>query len=162
MSSSRRSTRRPASAVALVALVLLAAGCGNKKPPEPPIRLVPERATDLEVAPRGLELQFDFAYPAGTTAGQPLTDLQAVELWRLVHKHFPRYLRSAPVKEAVGGFLKSILSPADQEKEGVVLSIKSLDEEKVDERTFTDGEVTIGSRLPWRLRMMPALRRMAR
>lgn len=68
----------------LVAVALLAAGCGNKKDPQPPPRLVPAAAADLQVAQRGQELQLSFAYPALTTGGLALPGLEAVELWQLV------------------------------------------------------------------------------
>ena len=78
------SSSRPARRLALLAaLALAAAGCGNKKPPTPPPRMVAAAATDLEVAQRGLELQFSLAYPIATAGGLPLSGLEAVELWRM-------------------------------------------------------------------------------
>ncbi len=77
--------RRPAATgMAIVLLLgLAAAGCGNKRPPKAPPRMVPAATTDLEVAQRGGELQFAFTYPAVTIGGQPLPGLEAVELWRM-------------------------------------------------------------------------------
>ena len=45
--------------------------------------------TDLEVAQRGNELQFAFAYPAVTVGGLPLPELEAVELWRYTRPLVP-------------------------------------------------------------------------
>ncbi len=71
-------------ALALTLVVGLGStGCGNKKPPRAPFRMVPATTTDLEVAQRGNELQFAFTYPATTTSGLSLAGLEAVELWRL-------------------------------------------------------------------------------
>jgi hypothetical protein len=66
-----------------LALGLVAIGCGNKKPPKPPPRIVPATTSDLDVAQRGTELQLSFSYPAVTIGGLPLPGLEAVELWRL-------------------------------------------------------------------------------
>ena len=92
MCSDRRSPRsrpgrRAVVAVRRLAFVLAiglaAAGCGNKRPPKPPPRMVPLTTTDLEVVQRGDELQFAFGYPDVTISGLPLPGLEAVELWRM-------------------------------------------------------------------------------
>ena len=81
-----------------LALGLAAAGCGNKKPPKPPPRMVPVAATDLEVAQRGTELQFAFSYPPVTIGGLPLPGLEAVELWQMTQPLQP----PAPEDEETG------------------------------------------------------------
>ena len=95
---SDRSTDRPANRqwaaasiglAALLALGLATAGCGNKRPPKAPPRIVPMTTTDLEVTQRGNELQFAFAYPAVTIGGLPLPGLEAVELWRYTRPLVP-------------------------------------------------------------------------
>lgn len=66
---------------ALVLMVLLAA-CGRKGPPLPPLREVPETTTDLVVSQEENEVVLRWSYPSLTRSGQPLRDLEAVEVWR--------------------------------------------------------------------------------
>ena len=81
---------RPALALAVaLTLGLAAIGCGNKRPPKPPPRIVPMTTTDLVVVQRGGELQFAFSYPAVTISGLPLPGLEAVELWRMTRPMTP-------------------------------------------------------------------------
>lgn len=75
-------------AVALT-LGLTVVGCGNKRPPKPPPRMVAATTTDLQVVQRGSELQFAFSYPAVTISGLPLPGLEAVELWRMTQPMAP-------------------------------------------------------------------------
>ena len=67
----------------VVGVGLLAAGCGKKGNPLPPLRIIPNAATDLVVSQRGNQLVLRFAYPATTTAGAKLPGLAAVEVWEL-------------------------------------------------------------------------------
>lgn len=91
----RRGLRGTGLGLALaLALGLAATGCGNKRPPKPPPRMVPSATTDLQVSQRGTELQFDFAYPDVTIGGQPLPGIEAVELWRMT-----RPLQPAPPED---------------------------------------------------------------
>jgi hypothetical protein len=70
---------------ATVALVVasLAVGCGKKGDPEPPLRIIPNAASDLTAAQRGDGLVFRFGYPQTTTSGAKLSGLEAVEVWEL-------------------------------------------------------------------------------
>ncbi len=85
-----RPERTVAGAVRLTAAVLTLAlplaACGNKKPPQPPPRMVPAQTTDLTVAQRGLELQLSLTYPTTTIGGLALPGLEAVEVRRLVRE----------------------------------------------------------------------------
>lgn len=75
------SKRAACLALALLAGVPLA--CGKKGEPLPPLRYVPQAAADLAVRQVGTELIVRVAYPKTTTAGSPLPELEAVELWQL-------------------------------------------------------------------------------
>ncbi len=67
----------------LLAAAVLAAGCGRKLPPLPPILEVPETTTDLWAYQDNDEIVLTWSYPQLTRAGTPLTDLTRIEVWRL-------------------------------------------------------------------------------
>lgn len=67
---------------ALFILVVLLFACGRKGPPLPPLREVPETTTDLAVSQEENEVVLRWSYPSFTRSGQPLRDLEAVEVWR--------------------------------------------------------------------------------
>ena len=67
----------------VLALVVLAGvGCGRKGPPLPPQVRVADTTRDLEVYQEGREAVLTWGYPDITTAGGPLPDVEAVEVWR--------------------------------------------------------------------------------
>ncbi|MCX7894418.1 MAG: fibronectin type III domain-containing protein [Thermoanaerobaculum sp.] len=57
-------------------------GCGRKGPPLPPLREVPETTTDLTVFQEEQEVVLRWSFPTLTRSGQPLRDVQVVEVWR--------------------------------------------------------------------------------
>ncbi len=67
-----------------MACTLLLAGCGKEAAPQPPVVRVAERTTDLQAIQEGLTAVLRWSYPAATTAGQSLTDVEGVEVWRAV------------------------------------------------------------------------------
>jgi predicted small lipoprotein YifL len=79
--------RRPASRIALLATLALAAGalagCGKKGDPMPPPSPVPQPVSDLTVRQRGEEALIEFGYPKSTVSGLALSGLSEVELWDL-------------------------------------------------------------------------------
>ena len=67
----------------LAALTLpLAAGCGKKGEPLPPIRQIPAAPSDFEVVRRGDRLLVSLAYPQVTAGGTPLRLVSAVTAWQ--------------------------------------------------------------------------------
>ena len=63
-------------------LVAVLIGCGKEGLPLPPEIRVAERTTDLTAFQEGDEAVLRWSYPAMTTAGQNLTDLEEIQVWR--------------------------------------------------------------------------------
>ena len=72
------------SATALaVATLIITMSCGIKGPPQPPVFRVADPTRDLAVFQRAGQAVLSWSYPSSTTAGDPLHDLESVELWRM-------------------------------------------------------------------------------
>jgi hypothetical protein len=70
------------AALVLVVLSVLSVGCGKEGPPLPPQIRVAERTTDLTAFQEGDEAVLQWSYPEATTAGQSLTDIEGIHVWR--------------------------------------------------------------------------------
>ncbi len=71
------------AATALAGAALTATmSCGIKAPPQPPVIRVADPTRDLAVFQQGELVRLSWSYPSSTTAGEPLHDLESVELWR--------------------------------------------------------------------------------
>jgi hypothetical protein len=62
---------------------LLAAGCGIKSPPLPPVIRIADATRDLTVFQEDRQAILGWSYPSSTTSGESLHDLESVEVWRL-------------------------------------------------------------------------------
>jgi len=69
-------------AAAVLAMGLLAAGCGKKLPPVPPLLAIPARVEPLAVAQQGSDAVLRFPYPTSTQGGEPLSGLSRVTVYR--------------------------------------------------------------------------------
>ena len=67
---------------AVLLAVIGAVGCGKEGIPLPPEIRVAERTSDLEAFQEGETAVLRWSYPSMTTAGQALTDVEAVSVWR--------------------------------------------------------------------------------
>lgn len=63
-------------------LALLAAGCGRKLAPEPPLLALPARVEPVRLSQEGSDVVLRFPYPSKTNAGQTLTNLTGVTVYR--------------------------------------------------------------------------------
>ncbi|HMF07546.1 MAG TPA: hypothetical protein VKJ00_00340 [Thermoanaerobaculia bacterium] len=80
-----RSPNHPILFPALVAtLLLFVASCGKKGDPQPPLPRGPRAVSDLAVEQEGAYAVVAFTYPDRLLNGQPLTDLAAVEVYRVL------------------------------------------------------------------------------
>ena len=77
--------RRILSSALLALAVLLAAGCGKKGDPQPPFPRSAKAVADLAVEQEALEAVLTFSYPDRLLNGEPLTDLAAIEVYRVVN-----------------------------------------------------------------------------
>jgi hypothetical protein len=66
----------------VVVFLLVLSGCGKEGPPLPPQIKVAERTTDLTAFQEGDEAVLQWSYPDATTAGQSLTDIEEIHIWR--------------------------------------------------------------------------------
>ena len=62
--------------------ILFVGGCGKEGVPLPPEIRVAERTSDLSAFQEGETAVLRWSYPSMTTAGQALTEIEAVQVWR--------------------------------------------------------------------------------
>jgi hypothetical protein len=70
---------------ALAAVVLFAVTCGKRGDPQPPFPRGPRAIRDLAVEQIAADAVLTFTYPDRLLDGSPLTDLAAIEIWRVVN-----------------------------------------------------------------------------
>lgn len=69
----------------LAVLIGAVAHCGKKGDPQPPLPRGARAVSDLAVEQEAAEAVLTFSYPDRLLTGQPLTDLEAVEIYRIVN-----------------------------------------------------------------------------
>lgn len=70
-------------AAVLVAGLLLAAACGKKGDPLPPLSTRPARTTDLAVAQAAQTAEVSFTYPSQRVDGEAMRDLDRIDVYRM-------------------------------------------------------------------------------
>src|SRR5262249_32437243 len=73
----------------------VAAACGKKGDPQPPVPRGPHAIGDLKIEQEGLDAVLAFSYPDRLLSGLPLTDLAAVEIYRVIDPS-PTLVNPAP------------------------------------------------------------------
>jgi len=68
-----------------LAVCLLALACGKKGDPEPPLPKGPNAVSNLAVEQEGDDAVLTFPFPDRQQTGAPLTDLKAIEVYRVVN-----------------------------------------------------------------------------
>ncbi len=68
-----------------LAICLLALACGKKGDPQPPLPQGPNAVKDLSVEQEGDDAVLTFTFPDRLQTGAPLTDLQSIEVYRVVN-----------------------------------------------------------------------------
>jgi hypothetical protein len=76
---------RLALLASIVLSVALTPGCGKKGDPQPPLPRGPRAVSDLAVEQEAGEAVLTFSYPDRLVSGLPLTDLEAIEIYRAVN-----------------------------------------------------------------------------
>lgn len=82
MSVGSRAGVRMARLACLLAVVLLAGACGKKGPPQPPLRPVPARITDLAARLANDAVTLTFTAPAGNVDGSTPSAVERIEIYR--------------------------------------------------------------------------------
>ncbi len=82
-----------------LAICLLALACGKKGDPQPPLPRGPNAVKDLAVEQEGDDAVLTFTFPDRLQTGAPLTDLGAIEVYRVVN---PSASLTAPPRAAAG------------------------------------------------------------
>jgi hypothetical protein len=67
----------------VLGLAVVLPACGRKAPPLPPQIIRPDATRDLSVEQLGREAVLAWSYPATTSAGGPMPDLERIEVWRV-------------------------------------------------------------------------------
>lgn len=75
----------------------------------------------------------------------PSIERRSVEVFDLVCQHFPTYLRSPALSDAVGSFLTRLLAPTTGEKRGVAIEVKPASGGSPLSSMHATDEITIGT-----------------
>ncbi|HEX2059145.1 MAG TPA: hypothetical protein VHK90_00245, partial [Thermoanaerobaculia bacterium] len=64
--------------------VIVAAACGKRGDPRPPVPIIPQATSDLVVTQRADQVILSWSYPSLTTTGRALTDVRRISVFRYV------------------------------------------------------------------------------
>jgi hypothetical protein len=87
--------------LACLAICLMALACGKKGDPQPPLPRGPNAVKDLAVEQEGDDAVLTFTFPDRLMTGAPLTDLESIEIYRIVNP--PPGITAAPRTAAPSG-----------------------------------------------------------
>ncbi len=157
----RASTVRILAAAALVGSI----ACGKKGDPQPPLPRGPNAVADLAVEQEGEDAVLTFTFPDRLLTGGPLTDLEAIEVYR-VAKPSPALTAPRATSRAAGaptgttGELRGLGAAARREATNVRLAEEAFyrDSQRIDSLSLSDiAESTRGATVVYRDPMAPLL-----
>jgi len=96
-------------AAALALFLVLVSRCGKKGDPQPPFPRGPNAVSDLAAGQEGAAAVLTFNFPDRLVSGDPLTDLEAIEIHRAVG---PSPAITAPRRPSAGGASPGDPAPA--------------------------------------------------
>ncbi len=85
--------------------------CGKRGDPHPPVPIIPQATSDLVVAQRGSKVILSWSYPSLTTAGQKLTGIRRVIVYRYVEE-LPVTQPPRDTKTLLPGDIDTTIPPA--------------------------------------------------
>ena len=88
---------------------MLLDGCGKKGDPQPPLPRGPRAVSDVAVEKEAADAVVTFTYPDRLMTGQPLTDLESVEIYRAIN---PSPALTAPKAASPPGGARADEAPA--------------------------------------------------
>ena len=116
----------------LASILLLAAACGKKGDPSPPLARGPKAVTDLAVEQEAADTVLTFTYPDRLLTGEPLTDLEAIEVWRVVDPASALTAPRPPSRAPVG--------PKTDEAPGAAARRAAMDARLAEQNFYRDAE----------------------
>ena len=69
-----------------VVVIIAVAACGKRGDPKPPVPIIPQATSDLVVTQRANKVILSWSYPALTTTGRGLKDIQRITILRYVEQ----------------------------------------------------------------------------
>jgi hypothetical protein len=89
--------------VGSLGICLLALACGKKGDPQPPLPRGPNAVKDLAVEQEGEDAVLTFSFPDRLQTGAPLTDLEGIEVYRVINPPSGMTTARAPGAPPSGG-----------------------------------------------------------
>jgi len=148
--------------VGVMLVLLLSASCGKRGDPEPPLPKGPAAVRDLAIDQEGTEAVLTFTYPDRLLTGLPLTDLESVEVYRVINPSST--LTSPAASSSSSGAPKTDEAPASGARRAA-LNARLAEEafyaqaERVDQLSVAAiAQHTRGAQIVYRDPLMPLLR----
>jgi len=131
--------------VACLAICLLVIACGKKGDPQPPLPRGPNAVKDLAVEQEGDDAVLTFAFPDRLQTGAPLTDLQSIEVYRVVN---PPPALTAPRPAGASGAAPSSGSSGELRGMGTTARRTATNVRLAEESFYQNAELAAGLSLP--------------
>lgn len=127
------------------AICLLALACGKKGDPQPPLPRGPNAVKDLAVEQEGDDAVLTFSFPDRLQTGAPLTDLQSIEVYRVLN---PPPALTAPRPAGASGGAPSSGSSGELRGMGSTARRTATNVRLAEEAFYASAELAAGLSLP--------------